>query len=196
MSDGDARVDAALRWRLILGRHGDTALPLDPADPPEAAAEGDSSGDWVERLEADAIDRTLQFIYDREFAERAHRTASGGEGHDGLTVPAWLAGVRTLFPRDAVEVLEKDALTRYGLHELVTDPDVLREAEPSRDLLRAILQFKHRMTGAVLPIARQLVQQIVTQLAERLRTECAPALHGPVDPERRPAARTFRNVDW
>ena len=134
MSDGDARVDAALRWRLILGRHGDTALPLDPADPPEAAAEGDSSGDWVERLEADAIDRTLQFIYDREFAERAHRTASGGEGHDGLTVPAWLAGVRTLFPRDAVEVLEKDALTRYGLHELVTDPDVLREAEPSRDL--------------------------------------------------------------
>lgn len=194
----DRRVDAALRWRLVLGKFGDEALPLDPEDPGEGQPGSEGPGaDLAERvLEAEQLDRTLEYIYDREFAKRAHRQAGSGDGHHGLTVPAWLSGVRTLFPREAVEVLERDALTRYGLHELVTDPDVLREAEPNQDLLKAILTFKHKMGGEVLEVARGVVREVVTQMAEELRTECAPSLQGNFDPEDRPPPRTWRNVDW
>lgn len=191
----DARVEAALRWRLVLGRHAEDELPMDAAE--EGAPDGAGGGDLADRMqEARAVDQALEFLYDRELARRSHRQAGGGEGHGGLTVPAWLSEVRELFPHEAVEVLERDALTRYGLHELVTDPEVLRQAEPSHELLKAILTFKHRMSGPVLEVARDVVRQVVEELAAQLRTECAPALSGGFDPELRPPARTWRNVDW
>ncbi len=194
----DRRVEAALRWRLVLGKYSDDALPIEPDDDSgDGAPSDEGSGDLADRvLEAEQLDRTLEYIYDREFAKRAHRQAGSGDGHHGLTVPAWLSGVRTLFPREAVEVLERDALTRYGMHELVTDPDVLREAEPNQDLLKAILTFRHKMGGEVLDVARTVVRDVVNQMAEDLRTECAPALQGTFDPENRPPPRTWRNVDW
>ncbi|MCA9538362.1 MAG: VWA domain-containing protein, partial [Myxococcales bacterium] len=110
--------------------------------------------------------------------------------------PAWLDGVRALFPREAVQVLERDALTRYGLHELVTDAEVLRRAEPNDDLLKAILQFKHLMKADVLAAAREIVAQIVNRLAARLQSECQPALTGPLSPRHRSPVRSFKNADW
>jgi hypothetical protein len=108
----------------------------------------------------------------------------------------WLTHVRALFPREAIQIMERDALTRYGLHELVTDAQVLRDAEPSEDLLRAILQFKHLMKPDVLEAARALVTEIVNRLAARLETDTRPALHGPISPRHRSPVRTFKNADW
>ncbi len=182
--DRDPRVTASLRWRLVLGRHADEALPLGNL----------ASGDGQGSDRAEQRDRTLSFLYDREFARRGHQYASEGGG-DGLAVPAWLADVRTLFPREAVEVIERDALARYGMTELVTDPEVLRSMAPSHDLVRAILQFKHLMTPEVLTEARRIVREVVEDLAARLRQQVEPALFGPVDARGRPL-RNFRNTDW
>ena len=137
-----------------------TALPgvLDAAAAEEArtlittlAADGDLA-DRVQQ--AQRMDEALQFIYDREFAQRAHRKAGPGGG-EGVTIPAWLRGVRELFPKEAVEIIERDALDRYGMTELVTDPEILRSAEPSPALLKAILQFKHLMRPEVLDVAQE-----------------------------------------
>lgn len=184
----DRQIEAAIRWRLILGGHADEQLGFDPA---AAAAAG--LGDHLQ--EARALDLPLAYIYDREHAQRMHRrTGPGGGG--GLTVPLWLGHVRELFPREAVQIMERDALTRYGLHELVTDANVLREAEPSEDLLRAILQFKHLMAGDVLVAARALVTEIVDRIAARLETETRAALHGPLSPRHRSPVKSFKNADW
>ena len=183
--DPDPRVLAALRWRLVLGHHADEALALD-----ELTREGGSESEA-----AGERDRALSFLYDREFAQRGHRRASGGEG-DGLVVPSWLKGVRVLFPREAVQVIERDALSRYGMTELVTDPKVLRSLEPTPDLVKAILQFKHLMAPDVLAEARRVVREVVEALAANLRSQVEPALYGPVDPRRSRPVRTFRNADW
>lgn len=183
--DDERKVTAALRWRLVLGRHADGALPLGEL------AEG-AGGDPGE---AEGRDRSLSYLYDREFAQRAHRVAGMGEG-DGLSVPAWLHGVRVLFPREAVQVIERDALARYGMTELVTDPKVLRSLEPSQDLVKAILQFKHLMRPEVLEEARRVVREVVEALGAHLRKQMEPALFGPVDPSRSRPARNFRNTDW
>lgn len=188
----ERQVEQALRWRLVLGQHADEHLDLDPGG---EAGIGPSK-DLAERLtEAQALELPLDYIYDREHADRMHRSASR-DGAEGLSVPLWLNQVRRLFPKEAARVMEQDALVRYGLEELVTDPDVLRQAEPSEPLLQAILNFKHLMRGEVLDAAREVVDAVVEQLSARLETETRPALHGPLDLQGRSPVRSFRNTDW
>jgi hypothetical protein len=192
--DEARRVEMALRWRLVLGRFADEQLGYDGLGVP---GDGQGGGGDLADLVAEArqMDVPLSFVYDREHAARAHRHAGPGGG-DGLSVPLWLNRVRTLFPREAVQVMEQDALVRYGLHELVTDADVLRRVEPDEGMLKAILQFKHLMKGEVLDAARDLVAEVVRRIAARLETACRPALHGVRRPGGRPPVRTHRNIDW
>jgi Mg-chelatase subunit ChlD len=173
--------ERALRWRLILGRHADDELPL-----------GEHGG---AHPESGSLDAALEFVYDRAHAARAHRQSSD-ERSRGFTVPAWLAQVRTLFPPAAARVVEADALVRYGVRELVTDPRVLQQAEPSAALVEAILQFKHQMTPEVREAARAVVSTVVAELGSKLATRAEPALYGRArDPLLAPR-RTARNVDW
>ncbi|MBL8601927.1 MAG: VWA domain-containing protein [Myxococcales bacterium] len=208
------RIEQAIRWRLVLGRFADDRLGLarfggasgaegeggDRGDEGDGGDGGEGPAGARRSLgallgEAGALDVPLEYLYDRAFAQRSHRQGSVGPSH-GLSVPMWIKNVRSLFPAEAVRVMEDDALTRYGLEELITDPETLRRAEPDEALLKTILQFKHRMKGEVLEIARGIVAAVVRQLTERLETECLPSLHGVHDPEGRPPRRTFRNVDW
>jgi hypothetical protein len=179
----DLRAEAELRWRLVLGRHAEEPLPMDAAD-------GEPANGEDQRL-----DQALDFLYDRSFADRAHQPVGDAQGQ-GLTVHRWLHQVRELFPEEACRVLERDALHRYGLTELVTDPEVLAEAEPTPELLGAILTFKDQMPPAVLEQARRIVRQVIAKLRMELELQCLPALTGGrIDP-RVPPARTYRNIDW
>jgi hypothetical protein len=199
LGEADERqIEQAMRWRLILGKFADDRLGYGRLGGAAAVQRGGGlTGDGVGALlgEAMHLESPLEYIYDREHAKRMHRQAGGGGG-GGLTVPAWLSRVRSLFPQEAVHVMEGDALMRYGMKELVTDAEIMRNAEPSEDLLKAILQFKHLMTGEVVEAAREVVKAVVDQLAEKLKKECQSALHGVMDPEQRPPQRTFRNTDW
>ncbi|RYE77056.1 MAG: VWA domain-containing protein [Myxococcales bacterium] len=190
------QVEQAMRWRLILGRFADDQLGfdhlLDHAQPDVLRGAQGLGGVFAE---ARRMDVPLEFVYEREYASRAHRQSGGGSSK-GLSVPMWLSRVRDLFPQEAVQVMEGDALSRYGLTELVTDPEILRRAQPTEELLKAILQFKHMMKGPVLEAARDVVKAVVAQLADKIKSECYSALHGVFDPEQRPPKPTFRNTDW
>lgn len=189
-SEEDTRIDRALRWRLVLGRHADAHLALG-----EPGKEGSGDAELAGALgAAPALDKTLEFIYDRERQARSHRSDPGSG--TGLSVPVWLNRVRELFPREAAQVLERDALYRYGLTELVTDPAILERAEPTTDLLKAIVQFKHLMNRDVVEVARRRAFEIVERLRADLETDCRPALTGPARPDGSPPVRSFRNVDW
>jgi len=208
----DDAVEQALRWRLVLGEMAEDELGFDTLEklsqepqgsdsgrsqtaPRAGDGSGEASGDFASRLrEAERADQALSYIYDREMARRAHRVS--GTANEGLSVPAWVSGVRELFPREAVQVIERDALTRYGMTELVTDPELLRKAEPSEALMRAILQFKHMMDSEVLEVARELVKTVVEDMSGRIMQACTPALFGPRATRGRPPMRTFRNIDW
>lgn len=192
----ELQVEQATRWRLMLGRFADDHVGMGGFGPAGGLAGKGARGDLSGLLhEAAQMDRSLSYIYDREQAARSHRQAGGG-GPGDLTVPAWLKGVRTLFPQEAVQVMEQDALSRYGLTELVTDPSLLREAQPSQDLLKAILQFKHLMTGDVLDAARDVAKAVVDELSDKLMNETGPALLGSTNPEQQRPVRTFQNTDW
>ncbi|WP_433337345.1 VWA domain-containing protein [Spirillospora sp. CA-294931] len=103
---------------------------------------------------------------------------TGGSGPSVLTTLDWLDEVHRLFPKETIERLERDAVERYEIHEVVTDPAVLERIEPNATLLRAVLRTKHLMNPEVLVLARRIVEAVVRELMERLATEVRRAFHG------------------
>ena len=177
---------ARSRWRLVLGRYAEPRLP-DALD-----AEG--------RRQAGALDR----LYDREYTSRGVRhdpklgppeLAPGSLDPSQLSVPDWLNEVRELFPRETCETVTRHALDRYGLTELIEDPDVLASLEPSTELLASVLQLKGRLSGRVLEEARRLVRRVVEDLRKRIEQEVRAALSGRADRFRRSRLRVARNFD-
>jgi Mg-chelatase subunit ChlD len=171
------------RWRLLLGRFADDGL-----------------GNCLRgRADYQSRDRVLEYLYGREYANRGVRQQGGRDGGLGesvLYIPDWLRQVRDLFPRDTVEVIERHALERYGMTELVTDEEVLSKLEPSYELLKAVLTFRHLMSGNVLDTARKIVRQTVEELRRRLAKEVRQVLWGRLSRQRRSRLKVARNLDW
>ena len=171
MTDG-----AALnRWRLVLGKNADQQMHL--TDPGMGR-----------------MDEALDILYGRE-AGADVRDAQGGSGSSNLTVAHWLSEVRTLFPKETAEVLQRHALERYQLTELLADREVLETMEPNQDLLKMVLELKHLMKGSVLDTARRIVEKVVAELTEKLRQEIRRSALGKVDRNSRSNVRSIRNLD-
>src|SRR5205814_4390337 len=112
-----------------------------------------------------------------------------------LTVPDWIREVRELFPNDVVEVVEKHALERYGMTELVTDADVLLKLEPNYELLKSVLTFKGMMKGEVLKVVRSIIRRVVEELGRRLTSEIRRVLWGKVARQHRSNLKVAKNLD-
>ncbi|MEE1742194.1 VWA domain-containing protein [Streptomyces sp. BE147] len=178
----DAVPDAGLeRWRLVLGSPAEARTgPLG-----RGAAAQDAALDWLYGRDPDLERRGVRR------SGSARRT--GGDGPSAVTAIDWLEDIHRLFPKDTIERLERDAVERYGIQEIVTDPAVLERVEPSPTLLRAVLRTKHLMNPQVLTLARRIVAAVVAQLLARLRPEIRRAFHGTRSrrPSRVPLARDF-----
>lgn len=174
-----------IRWRLILG------------------GEADEVCGGLDAQNADR-DAALEYLYGREGQGRNRRTGRGGRGSGGergsldpsqLTVPEWINAVHTLFPQRTIERIEKDALERYAVQELVTNVDLLKRAEPSMTLLKAVLHTKHLMNQEVLSVAREMVRRVVEKLMEALARPVQSVFLGAVDRRRRSTLRVAKNFD-
>lgn len=166
-----ARLDPATRWRLILGEAADDAC--------RGAGCGLSG-------EAAAMDAALDWLYGRDDADGTRNiTRRGGHGASTLSTPDWINDIHRLFPKETIERLERDAIERYAIDDIVTDPGILARAEPNETLLKAVLRTKHLMSPDILVIARRLVQEVVRQLMEKLAREVTIAFSGILDRRRR-----------
>ncbi|GIH16808.1 VWA domain-containing protein [Rugosimonospora africana] len=167
------------RWRLILGEAGDACLGGQSLGQP--AAGRDAALDWL-------------YGRDEELARREVRTRHGGDGSSQLTTVDWLDQVTRLFPKETVERLERDAVERYNIPDVLTDPDVLGRIEPNPTLLKAVLRTKHLMNPQVLALARRIVATVVQQLMDRLAVTVRQSFSGARS--RRPSRfRQARNFD-
>ena len=179
---------AVRRWRMVLGRYAQSALPRHPEDA--------------------GLDGTLGYLYDREYTERGHRLGdSGAANRDGagrgggleasaLRAVDWLDGARRLFPASTIERLERDALTRYGLSDLLADPDAVDSIRTSPELGAALLRVKGTISPALADGLRTLIARIVADVLERLRRPMTTALTGARQRHRRSPHASARNFDW
>jgi Mg-chelatase subunit ChlD len=173
------------RWRLVLGKYARDQLDVGMS------------------LEQQRIENALDFLYSREYRGRGvrdeqDRTSPRSAGLDPsqLTVPSWLSEVRELFPKETVAVIEKHALDRYGLTELVTDPEILRRLEPNFDLLKMLLTFRGHLKGEVLNEARRIIRSVVEEIKQRLAAEVRRAFSGRRNRFRHSNLKVAQNLDW
>ncbi|MCP2164017.1 VWA domain-containing protein [Goodfellowiella coeruleoviolacea] len=171
------------RWRLVLGAAGSACLGGQGLG--ESAAGQDAALDWLYGRDEEWDQREVRRGGDRQ----------GGAGPSVLTTVDWLDNIHRLFPKETIERLERDAVERYEIHDVVTDPAVLERVEPNPALLRAVLRTKHLMNPEVLRLARRIVEAVVRELVERLATEVRQVFHG--TRARRPSQfRVARNFDF
>lgn len=168
------------RWRLVLGKY--------------ASGQISYSGGDVNYM---GMEEVLDYLYSREYGEEQEirQERQGGSGDSQLTVPKWLHEMKKLFPKQTVEIMERHALEKYEMTELLTDPEVLRRLEPNRELLKTIMGLKHMMKGEVLQLAREIVRKVAQEIMEKLEQDVRRALQGKLDRTSGSPVRSLRNLD-
>jgi hypothetical protein len=194
-----AQSAALLRWRLVLGKGAERAgmasglFALDTLAAPDGPGTRAVGGVLPPEPEADVfgLDGSLEFVYEpsKEFA-----------GYDLSApiphIPRWLADIRRYFPNDVVALIQKDAVERKGLKQLIFAPETLPQLERNVDLLAAIVSLKDMIPEETRDTARMVVREIAEEIRRKLETRIRTAVFGALNRNQHSAAPVFRNVDW
>ncbi|MBR3834298.1 MAG: VWA domain-containing protein [Lachnospiraceae bacterium] len=167
------------KWRLMLGKYSSDQISF-----------GQGSARYME------MEDVLDYLYSREYGEDSGvREEKGSLEDSNPTVSHWINKVRKLFPKETVEILEKQALDRYGMTELLTDREVLAKMEPNQELLKMILQLKGSMNRSVLEEAERIVKAVVKELMEKLEQRIKIGITGKLNRNSESVIKSSRNLD-
>lgn len=177
--------DALLRWRLALGPGAEATSPgFGLAGLEEAAA---ALG--VDPVRVKDLDGALSFVYD-------DGPKSGGSGRSRPYLPDWLAALRDFFSHDVVALVQKDAIERKGLTQLLFEPETLPFLERNVELVATLVAAKGMIPDRAREAARAIVREVVEDLRRQLEAETRTAVIGALRRDRRSPLRVLRNLDW
>lgn len=181
------------RWRLVLGKESQECL----------ATYGGGCTLSAEQME---MDEALEAIYagesDQEISrDEWSRKPDGGphgsvKGRSIPRVARWLGQIRTFFPKDVVVLLQHDAIERRGLKELLFEPEIMANVEPSVDLASAVLALKELVPDKAKAAARDLVRRVVEEVRKRLESQFVQAVRGSLDRNQHSPLASMANLDW
>ncbi len=162
------------RWRLILGK--------------EAAnlCTGGLSAD------AAAMDAALEALYRDDDGEKRR----GGLGGSAPHVARWLGDIRTYFPSDVVRVMQKDALERLNLQQMLLEPEMLAAAEPDVHLVATLMSLSRVIPNRTKDTARQVVRRVVEDIERKLAEPLRQAVRGALARSVRNRRPRFKEIDW
>lgn len=160
------------RWRLILGQE----------------AQGSVGGKLS--LEDAGVDRVLQALYGQG-PER-----KGGLGDSAPNVSRWLGDIREYFPSSVVRVMQKDALDRLGLRQMLLEPEMLEAVEPDVHLVATLISLKSVIPKKTRETARAVVRRVVEDLERRLAAPLRQAVRGALSRATRKHRPRLHEIDW
>ena len=167
------------RWRLILGHFSNLEIDNEYSE----------------------IDETLNFLYDREYTQNGRysldnfNNSNSSKEKSALTVPKWISKVKKLFPKETVEIMQKQALEKYKLTEILTDENILKEIEPNIELLKNILTFKDMMSQNVKKLAYDIVKKTLEEIKNKMEVEIKKVFYGKKLPNSNTTNKIFKNLD-
>ena len=177
------------RWRMVLGG----------TDDGDAGAARDS-GQGVSNVELDGndarIDAALAAVYDTKPTKRGGGGRAGGLGSSAPGVARWLGDIRRYFPTSVVQVLQRDAITRLNLRQLLLEPEMLRAVEPDLHLVTLLVELNKLLPDATRATARQVVARVVEQIEQRLASRTKQAVHGALARSQRSRRPRLSDIDW
>jgi Mg-chelatase subunit ChlD len=170
------------RWRLILGG-GD-------ADGICAGGGGQGEGDASFTLTGTdkAIDDALSALYDSE--------RTGGLGSSAPNVARWLGDIRNYFPTSVVRVMQKDALERLNLRQMLLEPEMLEAVEPDVHLVADLIALKNVIPSTTKDSARRVVQCVVEELQRKVANPTRQAIMGSLNRAIRNRRPRHNEIDW
>lgn len=172
------------RWRLLLGSPAAEALGT--------GLTGDDS----------AMDDALGALYSPDVSgsgpgSRSRGTArSAGLGASAPRVARWLGDIRTYFPSTVVQVMQRDAIDRLNLRQLLLEPEMLAGVEPDVHLAGTLLSLNQVMPTAVKETARQVIGRVVADVEERIANRTRSAVSGALNRSARSRRPRPGDVDW
>ncbi len=169
------------RWRLILGGESAEGIGLPLA--------GDDAG----------MDDALEALYgdggDDEDEEKG-KSRQGGLGSSAPKVARWLGDIRNYFPTSVVRVMQKDALERLNLKQMLLEPELLAEVEPDVHLVANLISLKNVIPGKTKETARIVVRKVVEELEKRLANPLRQAILGSLNRAARNRRPRHNEIDW
>jgi len=171
--------ERAKRWRLILG--GDKADGI-----------GNVSFNEAEL----AMDKALGALYGRSDSGEEKDNKRVGMGASAPSVARWLGDIRTYFPSSVVRVMQKDALERLGLKQMLLQPEMLQAVEPDVHLVATLLSLNSVMPAKSRETARLVVRRVVEDLERRLAEPLRQAVMGSLNRAQRNRRPRHNEIDW
>jgi Mg-chelatase subunit ChlD len=166
------------RWRLVLGKKAEcSGGGAISQGIPRGLDGGDSE-----------MDRVLDALYDSE--------RSAGLGSSCPNVNRWLGDIRQYFPKSVVQVMQKDALERLKLHQMLLEPETLETVEADVHLIGTLLSLKSVIPGKTRETARKVVRKVTDDLERKLRNPLTEAVRGALNKASRTSRPKPGEIDW
>jgi Mg-chelatase subunit ChlD len=174
--------DRTRRWRLLLGAAAEEEL-----------ADGDGRVLGPDDL---AMDGALAALYDRDRDRDPDERRTGGLGASAPSVARWLGDIRTYFPSGVVQVMQRDAIERLNLKQLLLEPEMLAAVQPDVHLVSTLLSLNKLLPEQTRETARLVVRTVVEQIERRIATRTRTAIAGALNRAARSRRPRLRDVDW
>lgn len=172
------------RWRMVLG----------------GVPEEEGSGGGVTGLALDGhdarMDTALAAVYDSRPAGRRSGGRSGGLGKSAPSVARWLGDIRRYFPSSVVHVIQRDAIDRLQLRQLLLEPEMLQAVEADLHLVTLLVELNALLPDATRASARRVVAQVVEEIQQRLSARTRQAVHGALARSQRTRRPRPADIDW
>jgi Mg-chelatase subunit ChlD len=111
-------------------------------------------------------------------------------------VPRWLAAVRGFFRHDVIALVQKDAIEKKGLTQLLFEPETLPLLEKNVDLVATLIAAKGLVPDQAKDLARQIVREVVEELRAKLESTVRTAVLGALRRDQHSPLPVLRNLDW
>jgi hypothetical protein len=200
------------RWRLLLGPAVDDVWSQADSDaapdetPTDRAGDGDSTPGAERAPAAGAtpalrgddrrIDAALGALYDR--GEQGSRGAgrAGGLSRSKPSVMRWLGDIRRYFPTPVVQVLQRDAVDRLDLRQLLLEPELLHTVEPDVHLVTLLVELNRHLPDETRATARLVIASVLADLERRLADHTRQAVRGALSKSARTRRPRPGDIDW
>lgn len=167
--------DKQRRWRLVLGGSAEESC-------------GSLGGVDLE------MDRALSALYDPDGPDGMK--GRGGTGKSAPRVARWLGDIRKYFPTSVVQVMQQDALDRLGMKEMLLQPEMLEAVQPDVHLVASLVSMASVIPAKTKETARMVVRKVVDELMRQLAEPMRTAVTGALNRAVRNNRPRLPEMDW
>ena len=158
------------KWRLILG-----------------ADQNDGTGYSLNQQDMQ-LDKTLSALYDGD--------RQGGLGASSPNVSRWLGDIRSFFPNTVVQVMQRDALKRLNLTQMLFEKEMLENVEADVHLVATLMTLSRVIPDKTKDTARQVVRKVVDELVKKLAQPTQQAITGSLNRSARNRRPKHNEINW